>query len=252
MDYLGRWIVRPVWRRSPGPDSFPAPSNTCPWHFAQMMRLTGKACAQVETCSLGSTHRKLYRHGLPPAGLGARRLVRCQRKARLQAVLHAAVGRHVGSSPRRGRCTSHQNWRMLEADQYRLRPGLRRPSLCACRSFRCCALQRHRPCRCPEAPHTLLDAAGQHSNESCMPHISGWQAHDVHALRYASCREAGAHLRRGSVSYASTLRRPIGAVRTTPPRPSSSRVPSRDIVMLSAVFSCADASSLVTRHQLAT
>ena len=116
---------RPVWRRSPGPDAFLR--RAIPVHGLRPADLPGKP-ARHRDLPLGPRIETLS-HGLPPAG-PALDAGRCQRKARL--AYPCGVGpaaHHPGEDAVRRRRTG------VGPDQYRT-PWTRRPSLCACRSFR--------------------------------------------------------------------------------------------------------------------
>ena len=119
-------------------------------------------------------------HGLPPAG-PALDAGRCQRKARL--AYPCGVGpaaHHPGEDAVRRRRTG------VGPDQYRLRPGLDDPSLCACRSFRGRTSAPPRRHGQVEGAHAARPA-GQHSE--FYPHL-GWQAARRSCPRYgASCRK---------------------------------------------------------------
>ena len=131
---------RPVWRRSPGPDAFPAPSNTRSMAFSPA-DLPGKPMRDIETCL--SVHASNSSITWASASRSERStLSRCQRKARLAYPCGVGPAAH---HPGEDAVRRTKNWG-LGPDQYASTPWTRRPSALCLSVFPCGALP-HQPRR---------------------------------------------------------------------------------------------------------
>ena len=192
---------RPVWRRSPGPDVSCA-GNTGPWPSPSS---TGKACATSRPAS-----RSTHRNSITWASASRSGATLADANERRDWRIHAAMAQRLITQAR----TLRDEELGLDLTRYRL--WTRRPSLCACRSFR----DRTKgggedaAARCQ---HQVLSTSRMASCTTFMPSI-------------CSCRKP-----EPSTSW-------IVATSTLPafmccakPGPSSSRVPSRTSMLIASI-----------------
>ena len=202
---------RPVWRRSPGPDAFLR--RAIPVHGLRPARPTGKACATSRPASR-STHRNSITWASASRS-GARRWPMPTKGA--TGVSHAAIGpaaHHPLEDAVRRRRTG------VGPDQYRLRPGLDDHRSVPV-GLSVGALPHHQGGG--EDAHAARPA-GQHSE--FYPHL-GWQAARRSCPRYV-LPEAGP-----STSWIVATSTLPAFMCCTKPGPSSSRVPSRSMLIAS-------------------
>ena len=157
---------RPVWRRSPGPDAFPAPSNTGPWPSPS--RPTGKACATSKTC-LSVHASKLYHMGFRQP---VRRSTLADANERRDWRIHAALAQRLITQAR----TLYVD-EELGLDLTNTVYALDSTTIALCLSVFPWA--HFRTTKAAVKMHTLLDLRG---NIPSFIHISDGKLHDVHAL----------------------------------------------------------------------